>query len=449
MQSTPIALNLAVGDTRQEGITTPGILPTALPSSYSHSLRLNASFLKHNTNGLGDIPVNSRFCSTIWREVTEWENPVWGWVLINFVNRGIQLFLQDGTFYHEMRFSSQSGAPKSPTWLPFSSDGEAARTSECYQLHALARKLSDPRYFEGFWYMITRAEESSAEAPSVLAQSLNSAVGRPFALVNMGWSLELGDPPAVSRMINSEGAELDPVSATESQKQYDKVPVRLGSGNCLRDGLIGYFETSDTASGELNLDCIRTFFAPKDKDMVPLKLLTANEHVHFSPFQGSPCSSTIPSIDHDHKRELVDSRSESMSIFAAIIDPFIPVRSYSSKLPQWTWEKALNGITSYVHLGPLLVPVSGVPSYAEDLVGLAKGNTGDTPRQNLVPSFSGNSDSEWNWLQPYVVKEGNAISAVNPAETENQDDSTESLFQNGQQTAIEGYMSSRNSAGAS
>ncbi|KAJ3555839.1 hypothetical protein NPX13_g10272 [Xylaria arbuscula] len=303
--------------------------------------------------------------------------------------------------------------------------------------------------------MIARAEESLAEAPSVIAQNLESAVGRPFALVNMGWSLELGDPPAVNQMINSEGAELDPISATESQKQYDQVPVRIGSGNRLHDGLIGYFDTSDPASGELNLDCIRTFFAPKEEDMVPLKLLNAYEHFRFSPFRGSPYSSTIPSIDCDHKSELVDSRSKSMSIFAAIIDPFIPVRSYSSilpsvslTLPQWTWEKALNGITSYVHLGPLLVPVSGVPSYAKDLVGLAKGNTGDTPRQNL-PSFSGNSDSGWNWLQPYVVKEGNDISAVNPAETENQDDSTESLFQNGQQTAIEGYMLSRNSAGAS
>lgn len=45
-----------------------------------------------------------------WRPIADWENPIWGWLVVNYVDNGAQFFLPDGTFYREVRVA----APDAP-----------------------------------------------------------------------------------------------------------------------------------------------------------------------------------------------------------------------------------------------------------------------------------------------------------------------------------------------
>ncbi|KAF5575310.1 hypothetical protein FPANT_11394 [Fusarium pseudoanthophilum] len=59
--------------------------------------RLNASFVISDTSQT----------RAYWRPITEWENPVWGWLVVNYVDNGIQFFSSRGKFYSEGNQDSQ------------------------------------------------------------------------------------------------------------------------------------------------------------------------------------------------------------------------------------------------------------------------------------------------------------------------------------------------------
>ncbi|KAF5671395.1 hypothetical protein FDENT_10934 [Fusarium denticulatum] len=61
---------------------------------------------------------------SFWRPSDEWDNSIWGLLLINYANQRIQLFLQNGTFYREVRLAGHDGTQSLPTLLPFESPYE-------------------------------------------------------------------------------------------------------------------------------------------------------------------------------------------------------------------------------------------------------------------------------------------------------------------------------------
>jgi len=108
--------------------------------------RLNATFVTND---------NSQ-PTAYWRPITEWENPVWGWVVVNYVDNGIQFFTQEGKFYCEVRVAAPNNphpTSASAKWLPF----KPASTSET-QLDNLISRLIDPengeKYLKAFIQMI-------------------------------------------------------------------------------------------------------------------------------------------------------------------------------------------------------------------------------------------------------------------------------------------------------
>ncbi|KAI1426136.1 hypothetical protein F5Y12DRAFT_310104 [Xylaria sp. FL1777] len=434
-----------------------------LPPQVNQNMRLNANFVKRIADDPEDevkrfsrlrAPVNDLGPAT-WRETSEWENPIWGWVITNFADYGIQLFLPDGTFYREVRFGGPLGTLESPKWLPFSPDKDTPETPETRQLDALVDKLVDPSYLKGFWYMITTAQEKLAGAPSAYAQFLNSIVGKPLALVNTGWSLELDAPPSVNQSTKSKVTEpeydLTEPTDSETQKPYYQFQVRLGNRDASYDGLVGYFDTTAPGTDELNLDYIRTFFAPADQDMVPLKPLNTDEYPLFTPFWEPPYPTGAPYDDPDVQIEPVDfddRRNARMSVFGAIVDPFTPVHAYSSLLPSlelllptWTWQKALNTMTAFFYAGPLTVPLSDVPGYDESQK-LTTENARDIPRRDLpLPALS---VGDWSWFQPYAVEEQGDGPVFNPFGIEKRGDLTKPGFQDGPYTAMEGFLQLRN-----
>ncbi|OJJ32516.1 hypothetical protein ASPWEDRAFT_44668 [Aspergillus wentii DTO 134E9] len=111
-----------------------------VPPSINQAARLNSTFVKYDKRRNNPV-IKDQY--SYWHPVTEWENPIWGWIVLNYVDYGIQLFLPDGTFYREVRLSSPN-APKhiaaSSKWLPF---GPPKEKQDTVQLDHLIELLSN------------------------------------------------------------------------------------------------------------------------------------------------------------------------------------------------------------------------------------------------------------------------------------------------------------------
>ena len=127
-----------------------------------------------------------------WRPAYGWENPIYGWVVNNYLDNSIQIFEQDGTFYREITLGGFSGDLVSPAWLPFEKPAAAQVPS---QLDQLVAKLADKTYLQAFMNMLNASTNDLPPAPATYAQFMNAIISKPLALVNLGWSLELSSPP--------------------------------------------------------------------------------------------------------------------------------------------------------------------------------------------------------------------------------------------------------------
>jgi len=113
----------------------------SLPPSINQPARINSVFVKK----VQDPKTNTYK----WQRTSDWDNPVWGWVVVNYADSGIQFFLDNGEFYREVRFGSRAGTSTSYKYLPF--DPPAVPTQSSKQLDFLIGKLRDSKYLLAFW----------------------------------------------------------------------------------------------------------------------------------------------------------------------------------------------------------------------------------------------------------------------------------------------------------
>lgn len=427
-----------------------------LPPQINQNSRLNAHFVKRTADD-PDYPAGPH--SSRWQPASEWDNPIWGWVVTNYADYGIQFFLPDGTFYREVRFGGPQGTFEEPKWVPFLPDISSTQTSNepnRKQFDALINRLLDSVYLRRFCLMIAHSLDSLPPTPSSYAQYLTAIAGKPLALVNMGWSLELDQPPLQNESTNSKVPEpprslLKP-DQERSQAEFYSLQVKFGDKDRGYDGLVGYYDMADNEHSteghegtELNLDTIHTYFAPVE-GAEPLKPITSDDHPKFTPFWAPPFD------ENDNPDPVVhdDLRNRKLQVYGAIMDPFSAIHAYSSFLPvrslqlaPWTWQEAMDNMTAFFRAGPFTL-TEDVGDYCIEHPLTTKTMKDVPPNNVILPALGG---GEWNWLQPYVDPEaGDDLTkppVFNSYGIDNKINLEKPGFQNGPYNAIEGFLQLR------
>jgi hypothetical protein len=127
-------------------------------------------------------------------------------IVVNYADSALQFFTGDGVFYTSLRFGGPNGTMEAPKWAPFAQPAPDKTNIVSDQLVNLINEMvSDPNkpndpktkaYLSGMWDMINRAIVNMPFPPSQYSAYANAIVGKPLALVNVGWSLELAEPVA-------------------------------------------------------------------------------------------------------------------------------------------------------------------------------------------------------------------------------------------------------------
>lgn len=438
-----------------------------LPPSINQPARLNSTFIDYfAADTVAGTPAG-------WRPLTEWEDHVWGWVVPNYADSGIQLFLPDGTFFREIRLGGPSGATESGTWLPFQPPPPTTtQDPNVYQLQLFADQLADKDYLHSFVAMLNMSLGTTAPPPTAYSEFLSSLIGKPLALVKAGYSLELATAP-LSNTSTIDGPPPDPQvpllpSPTDPKNHYS-FAMQLGDISRVYDGLIAYFLPSQNPvpGDTLDLGTLYTHFVPpSEPDNPPTPNLTqiaTSNYPVISPFWLDPMSDDIVNAKDPaaaYTQEWNAQLATVGAVVGALVDPFVPLHAYTGilptdalQLPAWTWQTALARMTAFFHMGPLLV-TTDVPGFnqgnalaqdydlANDATVLAGSGVG-------VPSLQA---GKWAWLQAYSVVAGGKEGGGESAQTEYMALDMAAVderprFEPAPYTAVEGYMQLREAIG--
>ncbi|KAK5655815.1 hypothetical protein OQA88_5353 [Cercophora sp. LCS_1] len=369
------------------------------PHTINQDARLNASFVVPPSRTAGTtVASGAKF-----RPVTEWDNPIWGILVINYAEYALQIFLPDGTFYREVRLGGPSGATETPAWKPFAPPKESSKKSKFPQLDALIGRLKDEAYLRAFIRTVNASLGSVAHTPAQYAQFISAVVGRPLVLANMGFSLELATPPVKSQATNSGFKQ----PAVSKLLGYE-FPVKIGDKDRVYDGLVGYFHTKPD-SGELDLDEMLTYYdADDDTNTVEI---TAGRYPRLKPYHVSAKTESFTGdVVKDAKtaQGMAEKHWREMTVVGALFDPFSKVHLYSGilpiasvQLPQWSLQSAMQRMTAFFHMGPLLVTDVRAMKFDEKKVLGEDYVLADEEGKVAIPAVR---SAEWSWLAPFVVR---------------------------------------------
>ncbi|KAK4948585.1 hypothetical protein LTR10_012589 [Elasticomyces elasticus] len=434
-----------------------------VPPLINQPARLNSSFV------LPDAANTGR-----WKRATEHDNPIWGWIVLNYADNGLQLFLQNGIFYREIRLGAK-GTNVSPAWLPLQKPPMPPDPNNLQQLDKLVTQLTDPTslylYLRSVFAMVNEALANQPAVPNAHAGSLPSLVGKPLALVNYGIALELATEP-LSNQISSTSTT---VKTPEQQLLDYWFPVKMGDAQRAYDGLVSYFPAT-IRHGEVDLDLtkIYTFFthesvtpdpapspAPNPPSLLPRVSIGVDNYpqvkpyyiypsplVQYDPNQPTPPPSPPPPTD---PATLAQQHNQKLSVFGAIVDPFTSLHFYSGilpiqtlTLPPWTIASAMKKMTAFFHMGPIVV----VDNIANEVVAdkiLTDDYNMDNMDKYMIPSDAVGvpalSVVDWAWLQPFYNTTAPEKPDFNAFELKAIDNTPR--WQKGPYTALEGYLQSK------
>ena len=393
-----------------------------IPPRINQPTKLNAHFMVNDsTDGC-------------WRPADDWENPIFGWLLINFADYGLQVFLPGGQFYREIRLGGASGATALQPWLPFHPPNPPPKVNP--ELDMFLEKMQDDRiYLEGVYQMILDASKDIEEPPASYAEFLSALVGKPVALSNVGFSLELD---AAAKKDHVVYPSKEPPPAEKSVLTYD-LPLKIGDKRRLYDGLIGYFEPGHPEK-------IYTYHVPSPGPSVdgPTTPIDHTTYPTLSPFFIDP--NDAPPKDY------IKMRNKNLHRVVALLDPFVALHGYTGllpivdiKLPHWAVENAMKKMTAFLHLGPVIT-TKNVPDFDVNHK-LETSYTGDVkpyPGKGLaIPA--GLKKEDWIWLQPYATGDNQDVLEFMALNVDTADEKVR--WEPAPYTAVEGYLQLKRALG--
>lgn len=376
-----------------------------VPPNVNQDARLNAHFLVRDDTGGGAPP---------WRPATEWESPMWGWLVVNYAEEGLQFFLPNGTFYREVRLGGVFGATAQPPWRPFPPPDNLTASATTQLDRLLARLKDDAVYLRAFVSTVNAATASVAHPPNEYADYMASIIGRPLALANVGYSLELAAPPLTNQSRRS--------TAAPSKQLLDyEFKVKLGDIDRAYDGLVGYFPgvpnpTTDTGpplGAECDFTQLYTYFprAANDPGAAVTNNVGPEDYLPVKPYYFDPAPGADPAL-------LRRRHNAALKVVSCVLDPFTAVHLYSGivpivplLLPQWSVQSALKAMTAFFAVGPVLVTTRDVVERAGKMgvLGGGKDYVGGLPEMGTAMAGTGMpvpaavAEGEWVWLQPVRV----------------------------------------------
>jgi hypothetical protein len=388
-----------------------------LPPSINQEARINAALLIRDTIFSGTY--------STWREATDYENPVWGWIIINYADSGLQFFLADGTFYREIRVGGPNAEILSPKWLPNEPPSLTPTDAGTAQLDQLIAQLSpsidtNASYLQAFANMINGSILNMPFPPSSYSGYANSIIGKPLALVNAGFSIELAAPAIKPQ--NSLG---NTTSNAKADLEAYSFPLKIGDIERSYDGVVGYFLSTNTITPTTDFSKLYTYFLPsphsKFQDItLPNKSILPNLH----PYYLDPSTENITA-----------AHAAKYTVASLLIDPYTPLHAFSPilptkslTLPPWTIEAAMQKMHAFFHLGPNL-STTDVPR----TITKAK-----IPGTVLKMPVSGTKGT-WSWFQPYV-REDEAELDPEYMQMDVQEDLVGEKWAKGPFTFLEGYL---------
>jgi len=153
--------------------------------------------------------------ATSWSPTNDRDNPIWGWVALNYATSRVQLFQQNGSFYREVRSAQSTGSQEGPEWLPLkpSPDGGLEDRQDLQQLQLLAQRLGDAEFLSAFWDMAMLATRDMSPVPDAYPSFTSPLISRPLALAHAGLSVKSADIIITPRENGQDvyGVLLDPL----------------------------------------------------------------------------------------------------------------------------------------------------------------------------------------------------------------------------------------------
>jgi hypothetical protein len=319
-----------------------------LTPALNQEARINALFLEKITNA------NK---SQSWQPCSDWENPIFGWVVVNYADSSLQFFTGEGIFYTSLEFGGPTGTIKTKDWLPFDPPKNAeALVSD--QLDQLIKKMQGPggqEYLLALWDLIRRAIPTMPFPPSDYAQYANAIVGKPLALVNVGWSLEMAQPPLWRQHtlppppIVKDGAS-DPLrkEAEDYLTKNYSFPVKIGDADRPFDGVVAYWD-SENPIPKTNFDKIHTYF-PADEDDHLREDITPDKYPRLTPYY----------LHSDPKNNATGkgyakAHTDKLTVKTVLMDPYTPIHVYTGilpikklDLPAWSLRSAMKNMSKYL-----------------------------------------------------------------------------------------------------
>jgi hypothetical protein len=374
-----------------------------LTPAINQNARLNATFLnKSSTPGF-----------PYWNETEndKPESPVIGWIVINYADGGLQFFRADGTFYREVRVGGPNNAVLNAKWLPF--DPPTGLQTGDIQLDGLIGRIADQddqgKFLKSLFHMINGAIQTMPFTPTEYAGYANALVGKPLALVNVGFSLELAIPALTAQ--NTLGNT--PVDEQALLSSYE-FPVKIGDADRPFDGVVGYFDTDNVVDGHTTWKTIYTYFPdPKNADFQ----MSDSSNLLLSPNYVDPVNLTATGSSTKYQ-SYRQARTAQYQIKTILVDPYTPIHAYSPilpittlSLPPWTIQQAMNRMTAFFRLGPSLVSVDVSPQYNEKwtvnpqswTTPFPDGAGTKFPAAPVIRLPISGKKGLWRWLQPYDV----------------------------------------------